>query len=69
MANWGSNDELLIAKFRVKWKKVGKTTKPLRYDLNEMPYDYIVEVMNRLKELYLVDIVPEELLMEISTIV
>ena len=69
MANWGSNNELLIAKFRVKWKKVGKTTRPLRYDLNEMPYDYIVEVMNRLKELYLVDIVPEELLMEISTIV
>ena len=41
---------LLIAKFRLKWKKVGKTTRPFRYDLNQIPYDYTIEVTNRLKE-------------------
>ena len=46
---------LLIAKFRLKLKKVGKTTRPFRYDLNQIPYDYTVEVMNRLKGLDLVD--------------
>ena len=45
----GSDHELLIAKFRLKWKKVGKTTRPFRYDLNQIPYDYTVEVRNRLK--------------------
>ena len=47
--------ELLIAKFRLKLKKVGKTTKPFRYDLNQIPYDYTVEVRNRFKELDLID--------------
>ena len=45
----GSDHELLIAKFRLKLKKVGKTTRPLRYDLNQIPYDCTVEVTNRLK--------------------
>ena len=47
--------ELLIAKFRLKLKKVGKTTRPFRYDLNQIPYDYTVEVRNRLKGLDLID--------------
>ena len=46
-ADCGSEHKLLIAKFRLKLKKVGKTTRPFRYDLNQMFYDYIVEVMNR----------------------
>ena len=50
-------------------KKVGKTTRPFRDDLNQIPYDYTVEVLNRLKELDLVDRVPEELWMEICNIV
>ena len=50
-ADCGSDHELLIAKFRLKLKKVGKTTKPLRYDLNQIPYDYTVEVINRFKGL------------------
>ena len=49
-------------------KKVGKTTRPCRYDLNQIPYDYTVKVLNRLKELDLVDRVPEELWMEVSNI-
>ena len=49
-------------------KKVGKTTRPFRDDLNQIPYDYTVEVLNRLKELDLVDRVPEELWMEVSNI-
>ena len=53
--------ELLIAKFRLKLKKVGKTTTSFRYDLNQIPYDYTVEVMNRFKGLDLVDRVPREL--------
>ena len=57
--------ELLIAKFRLKLKKVGKTTKPFRYNLNQIPYDYIVEVRNRFKGLDLVDRVPEELWTEV----
>ena len=48
-ADCGSDCELLIAKFRLKWKKVGKTTKPIRYDLNQILYDYTVEVTNRFK--------------------
>ena len=56
----GSDQELLIAKFRLKLKKVGKTARPFRYDLNQIPYDYTVEVMNIFKGLDLVDRVPEE---------
>ena len=48
-ANCGSDHELLIAKFRLKLKKAGKTTRPFRYDLNQIPYDYTVEVRNRFK--------------------
>ena len=51
----GSDDELLIAKFRLILKKVGKTTKPFRYDLNPIPYDYTVEVRNRFKGLDLIE--------------
>ena len=51
----GSDHELLIAKFRLKLKKVGKTTRPFRYDLNQIPYDYTVEVTNRFKGLDLID--------------
>ena len=50
-ADCGSDHELLITKFRVKLKKVGKTTRPFRYDLNQIPYDYTVEVTNRFKGL------------------
>ena len=60
-ADYGSDHELLIAKFRLKLKKVGKTTRPFRYDLNQIPNDYTVEVRNRLKGLDLIDRVPEEL--------
>ena len=45
----GSDHELLITKFRLKWKKTGKTTRPFRYDLNQSPYDYTVEMINRFK--------------------
>ena len=48
-ADYGSQHELLIAKFRLKLKKVGKTTRPFGYDLNQIPYDYTVEVRNRFK--------------------
>ena len=51
----GSDHELLIAKFRLKLKKVGKTTRPFRYDLNQIPYDYTVDVTNRFKELDLIE--------------
>ena len=54
-ADWGSDHELLIAKVRLKLKKVGKTTRPFRYDLNQIPYDYIVEVRNRFKGLDLIE--------------
>ena len=60
-ADCGSDHELLIAIFRLKLKKVGKTTRPSRYDLNQIPCDYTVEVTNRLKGLDLIDRVPEEL--------
>ena len=59
--DYGSDHELLNAKFRLKLKKVGKTTKPFRYDLNQIPYDYTVEVTNRFKGLDLADRVPDEL--------
>ena len=54
-ADCGSDHELLIAKFRFKLKKVGKATRPFRYDLNQIPYDYTVEVRNRFKGLYLIE--------------
>ena len=53
-ADCGSDHELLIAKFRLKLKKVGKTTRPFRYDLNQIPYDYTVEATNKFKELDLI---------------
>ena len=68
-ADCGSDHELLIAKFRLKLKKVGKTTRPFRYDLNKIPYDYTVEVRNRYKGLDLIDRVPDELWMEVHDIV
>ena len=68
-ADCGLDHELLIAKFRLKLKKVGKTTRPFRYDLNQIPYDYTVEMTNRFKGLDLVDRVPEELWMEVHNIV
>ena len=68
-ADCGSDHELLIAKFRLKLKKVGKTTRPFRYDLNQIPYDYTVEVRNRFKGLDLIDRVPNELWMEVHDIV
>ena len=60
-ANCGSDHELFIAKFRLKLKKAGKTTRPFRYDLNQIPYYYTVEVRNRFKGLDLIDRVPDEL--------
>ena len=54
-ADCGSDHELLIAKFRLKLKKVGKTARPFRYDVNQIPYDYTVEVRNRFKGLDLID--------------
>ena len=68
-ADCGSDHELFICKFRLKLKKVGKTTRPFRYDLNQIPYDYIVEVRNRFKGLDLIDRVPDELWMEVHDIV
>ena len=61
--------QIMIAKFRLKLKKVRKTTRPLRYDLNQIPYDYTVEVRNRLKGSDLIDRVSEELRMEVCDIV
>ena len=54
-ADCGSDHEHLITKFRLKLQKVGKTTRAFKYDLNQIPYDYTVEVTNRFKGLYLVD--------------
>ena len=68
-ADCSSDFELLIAKFRLKLKKVGKTTRPFRYDLNQVPYDYTVEVRNRFKGLDLIDRVPDELWMEVHDII
>ena len=51
----GSDHEFLIEKFRLKWKKVGKTTRQFRYDLDQVPYSYTVEVMNRFKGLDLIE--------------
>ena len=68
-ADCGSDHELLIAKFRLKLKKVGKATGPFTYDLNQIPYDYTVEVTNRFKGLDLTDREPEELWTEVCDIV
>ena len=68
-ADCGSDHELLIAKFRLKLKKVGKTTRQFRYDLNQTPYDYTVGVTNRFKGLDLIDGLPEELWTEVHAIV
>ena len=68
-AECGSDHELLIAKFRLKLKKVGKTTRPFRYDLNQISYDYTVKVTNRFKGLDLMDTVSEELWTEVCNAV
>ena len=67
--DYGSDHELLIAKLRLKLKKVGKTTRPFRYDLNQIPSDYTVEVRNRFKGLDLIDRVPDKLWTEVHDIV
>ena len=59
-ADCGSDHEILIVKFRLKWKKVGKTTRPFRYDLNQIPFYFTVEVTNGFKGLDLIDRVPEK---------
>ena len=68
-ADCGSDHELLIAKFRLKLKKVGETTRPFKYDLSQIPNDYTVEVRNRFKGLDLIDRVPDELWTEVHDIV
>ena len=68
-ADCGWDHELLIAKFRFKLKKVGKTSRPFRYDLNQIPYDNTVKVINRFKGLDLIDRVPDELWNEVRDIV
>ena len=68
-ADCGSDHELLIAKFRLILKKVGKTTRLFRYNLNQIPYNYTVEVRNRFKGSDLIDRVPEELWMDVCDIV
>ena len=67
--DYSSNHDLLITKFRLTLKTVGKTTRTSRYDLNQIPYDYTVEVTSRFKELGLIDRVPEELWTEVCDIV
>ena len=67
-ADCGSDHELLIIKFRLKLKKVGQTARPFRYDLNQIPYDYTVEVRNRFKGLDLINRVPDELWNEFVTL-
>ena len=64
-ADHGSDHQILIVDFRLKLKKVGKTTRPFRYDLNQIPYNHTVTVTNRFKGLGLIDRVPEELWTEV----
>ena len=68
-ADCGSESELLIVKFRLKLKKVGRTPRPFRYDLNQIPHDCTVDMTNRFKGLDLTDRVPEELQMELHDFV
>ena len=68
-ADCGSDHEPLMTKFRLKLKQVGKTIRPFRYDLNQIPYDYTVEVRNRFKGLDLIDRVPDEVWTEVRDIV
>ena len=68
-ADYDSDHQLLIAKFQLKVKTVGKTTRPFGYDLNQISYDYTVVVTNRFKGLDLIDRVPKELSMETPKIV
>ena len=68
-ADCGSDHELIIAKFRLKLKKIGKTTRPFRYDPNQITYNYTVKVRNRFKGLDLIDRVPEELWTEVPDLV
>ena len=67
-ADYGSDHELLVAKFRLILKTVENTTRPFRYDLNQIRYDYTVEVKNRFKGLDLIESVPDELWMEVCDI-
>ena len=67
-ADCGSDHELLVTKFRLKLKKVGKKARQFWYDLNQIPYDYTVEERNRFKGLDLIDRVPDELWMEVRDI-
>ena len=67
-ADYGSDHQLLIAKFRLKLKKTRKTTRPATYDLNQTPYEYAVDVINRSKGLDLVNNAPEELWAEVQNI-
>ena len=66
LCDYHSDHEHLISKFRLKLKKVGKTARPFRYDLNQIPYDYTVELRNRFKGLDLIDRVPDELWNEVQ---
>ena len=68
-ADCGSDHELLFWKFKLKLKKVGKTTRPFRYDLNQISYDYTVDMMSKFKGLDLVDRLPEEMWTEVHDIV
>ena len=68
-ADCGSDHELLIDKFRLILNKVEKTTRPFRYDLNQIPYHYTVEVRNTFKGLDVIDRVPDELWMEVPDVV
>ena len=68
-ADCDPDHELLISRFRLKLSKIGETTRPFKYDLNQIPYDYTLGMTNRFKGLDLVDKVPEELWMEVCNIV
>ena len=69
VADCDSDHELLIAKIRLKLNQVGKTTSPFRYDLNQIPYDYTVQLTNRCKGIDLIDRVPKEIWTEVCNII